>query len=37
MSPALEADEEDELGCMAGALCNIYVGDRLGRIKTIVL
>jgi len=26
-----------ELGCMAGALCNLYVGDRIGRIKTIIL
>lgn len=27
----------DELGCMAGAMCNLYVGDRLGRLNTIVL
>jgi len=25
----------DQLGCMLGALLNLYVGDRLGRIKTL--
>lgn len=28
---------QDELGCMAGAMCKLYVGDRLGRIRTLVL
>jgi len=26
-----------ELGCMAGALSNLYVGDKLGRRHTIAL
>lgn len=26
-----------ELGCMAGALSNLWVGDKLGRRKTIAL
>jgi len=25
----------DQLGCMLGALLNLYVGDRLGRIRTL--
>jgi len=29
------ADRPDQLGCMAGALLNLYVGDKLGRIKTL--
>jgi hypothetical protein len=32
-----ELTSEDELGCMAGALSNLYVGDRLGRRHTITL
>jgi hypothetical protein len=29
------AHEEDQIGCMVGALLNLYVGDKLGRKKTI--
>jgi hypothetical protein len=31
----LMTDHKDQLGCMGGALLNLWVGDRLGRIKTL--
>jgi hypothetical protein len=34
-SKATRTDLLDQLGCMTGALLNLYVGDKLGRVKTL--